>query len=508
LNTKSKIFLYLSLSFVGGIFLGSLLNIPTILFWLGLVIGILLISVWRHSKKIVVVGFCLLVFLGGMYRLQLASTLNSNTLQLYNDKEEVVLQGTVVKEPDIRTNKIKLTLTTKFICSYAPVRRNNKDCRKIEGKVLVTVPRYPEYKYSDELEIQGKLKTPVEFEDFNYREYLEKVGIYSVMYWPEKVTLMGKAKGWKYLVYGKILAFKDRLRQSIGRSLSPPQGSILSAMMLGDKQKLSENLKEQLNITGTRHIVAISGMHISIISLALMYLLIYLGFWRRQAFWLVLIFISLYIIMIGMPASAVRGGVMGLILAWAQIEGRLRGAARAIIFAAVPMLLVNPLLLRFDVGFQLSFAAVLGIIWFKPFFDGWFERLPNILRARDILAMTFSAQIATLPILIYNFGRISLVSPLVNVLIVPLLPYILGGGFIFGFLGMAWLPLGQILSWPVWLLLTYLSKIIDFFSSLPYAAITAKNVHWLWLIGYYIVLVAVLVWWRNKKRKLLRSSLQ
>ncbi len=483
--------------------MGSLVSIPEFLFWLGLVVGILLLSVWWRNKKIVVVGFCLLVLVGGLWRYQLASTLDSNTLQLYNDKDEVVLQGTVVKEPDIRTNEIKLTIESKSVCTYATLPR----CKNILGKVLVTVPKYPEYQYGDQLEILGKLQTPAEFEDFNYREYLEKSGIYSVIYWPQEVKLIGRAKGAKFLVYGKILAFKDKLRGVLNGSLSPPQSSILSAMMLGDKQKLSDSLKEQLNITGTRHIVAISGMHISIISLALMYLLIYLGFWRRHAFWLVLIFISLYIIMIGMPASAVRGGVMGLILAWAQKEGRLRGAARAIIFAAVPMLLINPLLLRFDIGFQLSFCAVLGIIWFKPFFDRWLGRLPNILRIRDILAMTFSAQIATLPILIYNFGRISLISPLVNVLIVPLLPYILGGGFIFGFFGMVWLPLGQILSWPVWLLLTYLSKIINFFSGLSYAAVTAKNIHWLWLVGYYLGLIAILVYWRNKKRKFLQNFL-
>lgn len=449
-----------------------------------------------------------MVLIGGVYRFQLSrNILRNSTLQVYNDKDEITLQGIVVKEPDIRANKIKLTIEGKSICYYVTLH-SNKDCKEIKGKVLVTVPRYPEYQYGNELEIQGKLKTPAEFEDFNYKEYLSKDGIYSVMYWPKEVKLVGRAEGAKFLLYGKILAFKDKLRGVLNKSLSPPQSSILSAMMLGDKQKLSENLKEQLNITGTRHIVAISGMHIGIISLALMYLLIYFGLWRRQSFWFVLIFISLYIIMIGFPASAVRGGVMGLILAWAQKEGRLRGATRAIIFAAIPMLLINPLLLRFDVGFQLSFCAVLGIIWFKPFFDRYFNRIPNILNFRDILAMTMSAQIATLPILVYNFGRISLVSPIVNVLIVPLLPYILGFGFIFGLFGILWSLLGQILSWPAWLLLTYLSKIIDFFSHLPYASITAKNVHWIWLIGYYAVLIAILVYWRNKKKALLAKLSQ
>ncbi len=492
--SKSRIFLYLCLSFIGGIFLSSLVETPEILFWLSLIVGIMLISVWWRDKRMVVAGFCLLILIGGIYRYQLSKNiLASSTLQLYNDKDEITLQGIVVKEPDIRADKVKLTI---------------KSNKSISGKVLVTVPRYPEYQYSDELQIRGELKTPAEFEDFNYKEYLAKEGIYSVMYWPKEVKLVGQAEGAKFLAYGKILAFKDKLRRSINKSLSPPQGSILSAMMLGDKQKLSDSLKEQLNITGTRHIVAISGMHISIITLALMYLLIWLGLWRRHAFWFVLVFISLYIIMIGMPASAVRGGVMGLILAWAQKEGRLRGATRAIIFVAIPMLLINPLLLRFDVGFQLSFCAVLGIIWFKPFFDRWLNRIPNILNFRDILAMTFAAQIGTLPILVHNFGRISLVSPLVNVLIVPLLPYILGGGFIFGFAGMIWSILGQILSWPSWLLLTYVSKIVGYFSQLPYASVTAKNVHWVWLVGYYVILIAILVWWRNKKRKLLKSFLE
>ncbi|GAI23303.1 unnamed protein product, partial [marine sediment metagenome] len=132
----------------------------------------------------------------------------------------------------------------------------------VSSRILVTVSRYPEYKYGDELKITGKLQTPPIFEDFNYKNYLIKDGIYSVVYYP-KVELLnrGEYKNFISAAYAGILFFKNKLRQSIYRSLSPPQSSILGAMLLGDKNRMSQDLKEKLNIAGVRHITAVSGMH-------------------------------------------------------------------------------------------------------------------------------------------------------------------------------------------------------------------------------------------------------
>ena len=181
--------------------------------------------------------------------------------------------------------------------------------------------------------------------------------------------------------------------------------------------------------------------------------------------------------------------------------GRLSLSSRAVVFAGVVILAVNPLVLKLDVGFQLSFLAIIGIIYLMPIFQIWLKFFPNfnIFPLRSLLAMTLSAQIFTLPILIYNFGYMSLVALITNVLIVPLLPYIMILGFISGLGGMLWPLLGWILSFPAWLLLSYLTGIIDWFSRLPFSSINLE-ISWIWLIFAYLVLVCV-TWRLNKKQK-------
>ena len=102
--------------------------------------------------------------------------------------------------------------------------------------------------------------------------------------------------------------------------------------------------------------------------------------------------------------------------------------------------------------------------------------------------MTFSAYLFTLPVLIYNFGYFSVVAPLTNILIVPLLPYIMVSGFVFAIFGVIWQPLGWVLSWPAWFFLTYLKTVVDFFSQIPLASLTVENLHWAWLVIVYSIL--------------------
>jgi len=281
----------------------------------------------------------------------------------------------------------------------------------------------------------------------------------------------------------------------------PPQSSVLKAIFLGDKWGLSNELKEKLNITGTRHIAAISGMHMIIMSQILLWLALGLGLWRGQAFYFVLFFLVLYIIMIGAPASAVRAGLMAGLLLLAQKIGRLRSADRAVVLAATTMLAINPSLLKADVGFQLSFMAVLSIIYLKPILDDKTISWPNPWRLKDILTMTLAAQLGTLPILIFHFGRLSLVSPLANLLIVPLLPVIMISGMILSFAGLIWLTLAKIIAWPVWLLLTYLVKVIDYLVAFPLAVVEFRSASLVILLGYYLIWV-FFIWRINQKQSL------
>ena len=508
--TFSKIFLYFCISFILGIFTNSFFNFGNIVL-LFLIFGIVLISVlWRH-KKIVVLGFCFILFVVGIYRHQqtLLIVVN-NELRKHNDSgKEISLIGRVSKEPDIREKNIKLTIDVESI----DLKYSEEFNSYIKSKVLITVNRYPEYKYGEKLKIVGELKTPQEFEDFNYKDYLIKDGVYSLMYYPEIERIKVDSISFNSLIYSKILGFKDKFRKSISQNLSSPQSSILFAIILGDKSRISDDWKQKFNITGIRHITCVSGMHIVILSGILMIIGIALGLWRGQAFYFALFFLVLFIIMIGAPPSAVRAGIMGGLFLLAEKIGRLKTADRSLVFVAALMLFYNPLLLKSDVGFQLSFLAVLGIIYLMPIFQNWFSylnfpkknsdepRKKSMNFFKDILAMTLAAQVFTFPILIYNFGYISLISLITNILIAPLLPFIMVLGFISGLVGMVWQTLGWILSLPIWLLLTYVIKIVDFFSQISWIYLVIEDISWIWLFIVYFVLI-IITWCLKEKQKL------
>ncbi|MDD5146120.1 MAG: ComEC family competence protein, partial [Candidatus Pacebacteria bacterium] len=369
--TTSKIFLYFCLSFVGGIFISSLIFLSQILLLGFVIIGLILISVlWRY-KKIAIFGFCILFLVFGIWRHQNSELQIINSkLQIYNDtNEKITLIGIVSEEPDIKEKVIRLTVE---------VQELNKE--KSNGKLLITTNRYPEYKYGDKLEINGKLKNPSEdlpagrqgLNGFNYKNYLQKDGIYSVMEWPKIETI---GSGFGNPVMEIIYSFKNKFKEVCRKFISPPQLGLLEALVFGDEQNFSQEFKDKLNITGTRHIAAVSGMNITIISSLILNFILLFGLWRKQAFYLAIILLIVYILMIGAPASAVRAGILGGLFMIGQNLGRFSTASRAVVFAATFMLLLNPFLLKLDIGFQLSFLAILGIIFLQPMISSFFQKI-------------------------------------------------------------------------------------------------------------------------------------
>ncbi len=279
------------------------------------------------------------------------------------------------------------------------------------------------------------------------------------------------------------------LMAKVNQIMPQPEAAVFNGMVLGYDKNIPAALKTSYNITGTRHILAISGMNISIVSLMLMSFGLAIGLWRRQAFWLALVGIIAFVLLVGSPPSAVRAGLMAGIVLWARNRGRLFLAWRPLVLAAFFMVLLNPRLLIFDIGFQLSFLAVAGILYFKNFWDRVFGWLP-IKLARELLALSFSAQITTWPIILYNFGTFSVVGPVANIFVVPLLNPIMLLGL--GFAIFSWWPLAsKIFLWPAWLILKAADRAVEFFAALPWASLNLGQpglivlayypfLYWLW----------------------------
>lgn len=496
--TKSKIFFFFCLSFIIGIFIGLIIKISLPILLAFFIFGLILVSVFFRKIKIVIFGFCLIFLTFGVWKSDLAfqRIVNNGFVknELYNKR--ILLEGTVLKEPDIREKIIQLTVGDLYLI---------KDGRKISlnEKILVTARRYPEYQYGQRIKIFGKIEIPLKYEDFNYKNYLFKDGIFAVMAFPKIELLESDKKRFSFwpFVYSGVLFFKNKIRKSIKNNFSPPQSSILQGMILGENSAMSQELKEKINNSGLRHIIAISGSHIVIISSILMSFFLMLGFWRSQAFYFTIIFVIFYIIMAGLPASGVRAGIMGGIFLLAEKLGRQNISSRTIIIACAFMLFLNPLLLLYDVGFQLSFLASMGLIYLSPliseglnFFTG--QKGKNI---KDIIAMTASAQIFTLPILIYNFSNFSWLSLIANLLVLPAVYLIMIFGFASAFLGLISGFLAWLFSFPASFLLFYFLKVIDLFSWKFMFRIIA-NLHWIWLVFFYLIL-GLFVFYLNKRQK-------
>ncbi len=517
--TKSKIFLYFCLSFALGVLAASFLPIPVLALFGAGVLSIIFICIFRREKKIVVGGFCLIFLALGIYRFQLTEN-EKDIISQYNDRpEKIVLRGVVIEEPDVRIKDVQYIIQAANIVAAGLPRpvatglamtEKKADSKQFDnlGKVLVTLPHYPQYQYGDSVELEGKLKTPAEFDTFSYKDYLAKDGIYSVMYSPDS-KLISSGNG--NFVYAAIFRVKNKFKEKIKAVLPEPESSLLAGLLLGERSGLDQDLKDDFAITGTSHIVAVSGYNVTIIALIILTLALALGFSRGQSFWISLAAIILFIIMVGAPASAVRAGVMGGLVLVAVRAGRLNSMTNAITFAAVAMMALNPKILRFDAGFQLSFLAVVGVVWFYPVLDDYFSGkikkeikkektfFENVLREiKSAFLLTLSAQIMALPILLGSFGNLSLVAPFANILILPFVPVAMGLGFLAGGMGFFWLLAAKILGYFTWLVLTYQIRVIEFLADLPWSAIQVNNFDFVFFVGYYLVIGIVL--YQNKKR--------
>mgnify|MGYP001607252737 CR=1 FL=1 len=261
----------------------------------------------------------------------------------------------------------------------------------------------------------------------------------------------------------------ETLTALVNSLIQEPQAGLLNGILFGVKATLSEDLKNALITTGTLHIIALSGMNISI--LVGFVNLFLLRFVRRPIANVATIFIIIgFIWFVGVSPSVIRAAIMAGITLLGVNFGRERWPLLAWILAVSIMLVLNPLWIG-DLSFQLSVLATLGIILFGTSTEsaGVFRSIVDLLK--DDLRVTLAAQVFTIPIIIFQFHRISLVSPLTNVLIGWLIGPITIIGFVLVAVGLIWMPLGIIVAWFAWVPLTFVIEIIRMTAKIPFASI-------------------------------------
>jgi competence protein ComEC len=474
------------------------LGIPPLSLVLLSLLPLAALGLWWQDRALRLGAACALaLFVAALrYGAAVPDAMDPGLVSAYNGQGWVTLEGIVRAAPDVRDTWTQLTVEAHSVELDASLHQ-------VTGQVLVRIPRYPEYTLGDRLRVSGLLETPDDIEGFSYRQYLANRGIYSVM---TRAHVQKLGEVGTNPLQAALLSVRERGHERIAQLLPDPEASLLQGIVLGTRRGIPAELYDDYNRTGTSHIIVISGSNIAIVA-ALFSLVFGRLLGKRPAYWLTIAGILLYVLLVGGDAAVVRAGLMGGLFATAVYLGRRATAYVSLFAAAVMLTLIRPLAL-WDVGFQLSFAATLSLILFTPALE---QRLARALAGfapkallgalSAAIVVTVAAQVLTIPLILYHFGRLSLVSPLANLLVVPVQPAIMtmGGATTLAGLVPLLAPLAQALAWGTWLMLAYTNTVVTWMASWPLASFDVGEVGPGWLVAYYAGVAGAAWLWRNRQ---------
>ena len=430
--TKSRIFICASASFAAGVFLASWLKVE--LFWSTLLLAacaaVFALGYQAGAKRIFLPA--LFLFFAGLGVLRLQLSLSENQYApMFESKQE--MEGLVVEDPDIRPDRQLLTFQPDGFSQRA----------------LITASRAQDYFYGDRIVVQGKFREPKSYEDFDYRKYLERYEVYSVVNYPKILVLKtGQGNPVKFW----LLKLKQAFVGNLSQKFEEPYGSLLLGILIGAKKTIPAELTANFQATGLSHIVAVSGYNITILASFLGLAAYFLG--RKASFWFSFLAIFGFAVIAGWSASVVRAAVMGAVLLVGLKAGRPYAAGPGIALAAAVMIALNPRVLFWDVGFQLSFLATLGIVYGLPLLEKASGLESDAFGFRAAALSSLAAIVATLPLSLIQFGQLPVYALLANLLVLPLVPYVMLSGFLstLPFLGPGFAFIAKfLLAYMVWI---------------------------------------------------------
>lgn len=406
----------------------------------------------------------------------------------FNNSGGLTITGVVTAEPDVRDNQTLLRVKTESVTQQG-------ETRDISGDVLVRASRALDVAYGDRVAATGDLITPGEFDTYSYSEYLAARGIFSVMDHTSVAVISG---GHGNAIQATLIDLRGRAQDWVNRHLPEPQAGLLNGILTGNERGISPEVDAAFQTAGAAHVIAISGFNMAIIAAVVSGLL-------QQAFparrgWAATLAVSVvlvYAMFAGGNAAVMRAAFMSSLLIVGEALRRKTYVPVSLALSALVMSLLDPNVL-WDVGFQLSFMAVLGLALFTDPIGAAFDRtLARLFPAgaagrvgaflQEPLVVSLAAQIAVTPLILLYFERFSAVVLLVNLLIVPVQAYLLVIGAL-ALLTFWFEPLSQALFWLDMVLLTWTIDVVRWFAALPFAEAVVW-IHPRWIALVYIVLI-------------------
>lgn len=494
---RSQLFLCACCALLVGVALASWMTIAPIVLWCGVLMGAIALLM---RGRAVIVGVCVLALCVGAWRTQSVLGHSSALWDAAASKPTVELWG-------YADGDFEATATGgRYTFRVLQMRLGNATM-SFDDRVMVSGPGWVRPLQGQWFVLKGKIQQPKRYDDFDYISYLAKEGIHATMYYPtydvsltDEAPMLMRAR---VAVVSCLAGVRRALTQSLARSVPEPESGYLASLLVGAKGNVGASLKEAFARTGTSHIVALSGYNITIIATVLMMLLAPLG--ARRSYWIAIIAIGLFVVMVGGGASVVRAAIMGVLAMTAQRLGRLSDAGNTMAATAAAMCVFNPLVLRWDVGFQLSFLAFAGIVYVQPLIEPWMTRVLRWKSLASLVSTTLSAQVLVLPLLLVVFKVLAVYTLPVNILVLPLVPLAMALGFATALAGFVWSWAGLLVGQLAWLVAALQLSIVSRVAALPSAALTVP-LSGTTAVAIYAALVAGLISLYRGRVKLTISS--
>ena len=419
-------------------------------------------------------------------------TINPSFIAYYNDQStETIIEGILVEPADVHDTYVNLRLRLEQL---HPVSEDQ--FIPVNGLLLARVSTSTAYSYGDRIRLQGHLETPPENEDFSYRNYLANRGIYSYVAYPSSSLLQ---QGQGNPIYSALYTLRQHALDVVYSLFPDPEASLLAGILLGVQSGIPEQVQEAFRLTGTSHIIVISGFNITIIA-AFFTLLFSRLLGERRGAVISGIAIILYTLLVGANPAVLRAAALGILTLLGHQVGRRQVGLNSLMFVAAVMACITPTVL-WDISFQLSFAATLGIMLYAEPFIHWFTNfvarfIPPEKADRlagpfgEYFLLTLAAQVTTLPLMIYYFKRISLTAFIANPLILPVQPPLMVLGGLAVLTGLMFQPLGQLFAWAAWPFTAYTIRIVEWLSVIPHGSIPLGQIAFPLILLFYAVLFA------------------
>lgn len=446
------------ISFLAGVGSATFLSWEWILVLSGL-LGVAVVVAWFRRPVVFIVLVILACFTFGLLRFFFnLPHFGVHDVGFYRElNQELPFIGVISSEPDLRSDAQYLVIQTQKL-------EYQGRAVEIRGKVLIKTLRYPEFSYGDQLRVGCKLQAPVSFEKFSYASYLAKDDIFVVCYKP-RITVLGHNFGSGF--WAAVFALKHWSVERINRLFTEPEASLMAGLLLGLRRTIPQQILDDFNAAGLTHVLAISGYNVSLM------ITVFGGIFkrasRRMRFIAMVSGIFLLVLFTGFSASVIRAAIMGGLVVIASLVGRKSSGLLILLWSGGLMVFANPRMLMTDLSFQLSFLSTLGLILFMPSLEKLKLPLPDW--AREGFLVTLAAQVFTTPLLLFQFGRFSLIAPFANIVVLPFVPFIMFFGFFAVIVSAVFVPVAQLLGFFAWVLLKIILFVVSFFAHLPMASI-------------------------------------